>query len=136
MSFIWTLIKTAIFLTLFALFAGILAVGGAYFYFVHDLPKLSTIEDYQPPSVSEVFDRNGQKVGEFWKERRVLIPYEDIPQRIIQAIISSEDDRFFQHSGIDYFGIFRAMVETYYYGSPQAITPFGKMVFNAFQLVP
>ncbi len=68
------------------------------------------IEDYKPLVVSEVFDRHGEKIGEFFREKRMLTPYEKIPPHLVQAFISAEDDQFFQHEGINYLAIFRAFV--------------------------
>jgi penicillin-binding protein 1A len=89
--------------------------GGAIYYlfwtFSKDLPKLDNLKDYNPPVISEVFADDGSKIGEFWTERRILLAQDEIPKIMEQAIISSEDDRFFDHSGIDYFGIMRAMIE-------------------------
>lgn len=82
----------------------------AYFYFSRDLPKMDRIEDYKPPLVSEVFDADGNKIGEFWIECRFLTPIKDIPKKVIEALIATEDERFYQHHGVDPWGIFRAFV--------------------------
>lgn len=87
---------------------GILAI---FHHFSEDLPKLTSLKDYNPPVVSEVFADDGTKVGEFWIERRILLSQQEIPKIVEQAIIAGEDKSFFEHSGIDYFGIFRAMIE-------------------------
>ncbi|OVE81374.1 hypothetical protein BVY03_04100 [bacterium K02(2017)] len=86
---------------------------GGYLYLEvsKTLPNLSTLRDYNPPVISEVFAKDGTKVGEFWIERRIVLSPQEIPKLIEQAIISSEDSSFFEHSGIDYQGIARAMVE-------------------------
>jgi penicillin-binding protein 1A len=92
----------------------ILGLGGVLAIFHHfskDLPKLASLKDYNPPVISEVFADDGTKVGEFWIERRTLLSPQEIPKIVEQAIIAGEDKSFFEHSGIDYFGIFRAMVE-------------------------
>ncbi len=81
----------------------------AVFYSVKkSLPKLVTIKDYEPLMVTQVFDRNNKKIGEFARERRVLVPFEKIPQKLIQAFMAAEDDQFFEHSGINYQSILRA----------------------------
>lgn len=74
------------------------------------LPQILQIKDYQPLLVSYVYDRKGKKIGEFSRERRILVPYERIPEKVIQAFLASEDDQFFEHSGINYFAIIRAML--------------------------
>lgn len=72
------------------------------------LPEIIKIEDYQPLLVSQVYDRNNIKIGEFYRERRVLVPYGDIPKNVIQAFLAAEDDQFFEHNGINFQGLLRA----------------------------
>lgn len=67
-----------------------------------------TLADYKPLLLTEVFDRNQKKIGEFSRERRVLVPYEKIPKVVINAFIAAEDDQFFTHTGVNYLAIFRA----------------------------
>lgn len=96
------------------IFLCLAAVGtGLYFYqkFSSELPKLDSLKDYTPPVISEVFAEDGTKVGEFWIERRIVLSPQEIPKLIEQAIISSEDSTFFEHAGIDYFGILRAAIQ-------------------------
>ncbi|RME93593.1 MAG: PBP1A family penicillin-binding protein, partial [Candidatus Hydrogenedentota bacterium] len=59
---------------------------------------------------SKVFDRNGKLIGEYYTERRSLIPYEKMPQHLIKALIASEDRDFFKHEGINFAAIFRAFL--------------------------
>lgn len=89
----------------------LLAASALYFHFARDLPKVSTITDYKPPVVSEVFADDGMKIGEFWQECRYLVPYDKIPPKVIQAFIASEDERFWDHKGVDFRSILRAFVE-------------------------
>lgn len=104
-------LKWSIILTIFFGLIGILVAGGAYLYVMRDLPELTALKEYHPLGVSEVFDKDNNKVGEFWQERRIVLPYDQIPKMMIWAIISSEDQRFFEHAGIDYWGIFRAILD-------------------------
>ncbi len=90
-------------------------VGFLYAYFAinsfsKDLPKLIKIEDFDPLRVSEVYAKNGKKIGEFFRERRILVKSEEIPQKLKEAFIAAEDASFYEHSGINYFAILRAMV--------------------------
>ena len=99
----------------FSIVAGIIifstaAFLGIYFFFARDLPDIRTIEDYKPPVISEVFADDGEKVGEFWTECRIFLPYEKIPKRVIQAFVDSEDERFWEHKGVDMRSIVRAFV--------------------------
>ncbi|WP_413289330.1 penicillin-binding protein 1A [Bdellovibrio sp. HCB337] len=72
------------------------------------LPQLITVKDYQPVLVTEIFDRNNKKIGELYNERRILVPYDQIPKNLINAFLAAEDDQFFQHKGINYQAILRA----------------------------
>ena len=72
------------------------------------LPEIITVADYKPLLVSPIFDRNGVKVGEFFRERRTLVPYEKLPKHVIQAFLASEDSQFFEHGGINIGAIARA----------------------------
>ncbi|HBF13452.1 MAG TPA: penicillin-binding protein [Deltaproteobacteria bacterium] len=95
----------AFFVFLLISFTGLIA------YYRNDLPKLDTLQDYNPPVVSEVYDKNESKIGEFWTEKRILLKPEELPKVAIQAVVAGEDDRFYDHKGIDYWGIARAMLE-------------------------
>lgn len=98
-------------LTFIVMILGGVGVLGGYFYFAYDLPNIRNIQDYRPPVVSEVFGDNGEKLGEFWIECRFLVPINKIPAKVKNAFIASEDARFFEHHGIDIYGIFRAIWE-------------------------
>jgi penicillin-binding protein 1A len=74
------------------------------------LPEIFKIEDYKPLLVSQVYDRNNKKIGEFFRERRVLVPYSDIPKNVINAFLAAEDDHFFEHNGINFQGLLRAAI--------------------------
>ncbi len=78
--------------------------------FSSSLPNLITAADYEPLLVTEVFDRNQKKIGEFYREKRTLTAYEDFPEKLIQAFISAEDSSFFSHGGLNYIAIIRAMM--------------------------
>lgn len=72
------------------------------------LPEIITVADYKPLLVSPVYDRNGKKVGEFYRERRTLVPYDKMPKHLVNAFLAAEDDQFFDHGGINIGSILRA----------------------------
>lgn len=86
-------------------------VVGAYFYFSYDLPKITSLDDYRPALVTRVNSSDGTCIGEFSIERRYLVGINDIATVMVQAIIAAEDDRFFEHSGINYWSILRAAIK-------------------------
>lgn len=89
----------------------VIAAFSIYHHFSKDLPKLDSLKDYSPPVISEVFSDNGTKIGEYWTEKRLLLQPKELPKVMIQAVIASEDDRFYEHGGIDPLGILRALFE-------------------------
>ncbi|WP_298268882.1 penicillin-binding protein 1A [Geobacter sp.] len=91
--------------------AGLLALSGYLFYLYHSLPRVDRLADYHPPIVSQVFGDDGSLVGEFYLERRVVVPVDKIPRKLIQAFVAAEDSNFYQHKGLDYPGIARAAVK-------------------------
>ena len=74
------------------------------------LPSLTDLQNYEPPVTSRVHAGDGALVAEFAREQRVYVPIEQIPDHVKNAFVAVEDARFFEHSGLDYAGIARAMV--------------------------
>jgi len=94
-----------------------LALGGmfgAYLAIKENLPDVGELEQIKPKIISVVYADDGQPAKEFAAERRIQIPYEKIPETLKQAIIATEDPRFFAHKGIDYRGIMRALKEDFF----------------------
>lgn len=83
--------------------AGIGGLIGGYYYLAKDLPSPGLIrpENYRPPIITQVFADDGTVIAEYASQRRKVLPLEQIPKIVIQAFISTEDKRFFQHEGID-----------------------------------
>ncbi|MCL6620548.1 MAG: PBP1A family penicillin-binding protein [Syntrophobacterales bacterium] len=83
---------------------------GVYVYYFHlqDLPDISSIKEYRPPVVTRIYARDGRQMGEFYAERRIEVPYSRLPRHLILAFVAAEDARFFEHPGVDIFGIIRA----------------------------
>ena len=86
----------------------LLAFLAYFFYLLGALPKVDRLADYRPPILSQVYGADGNLVGEFYLERRTVVPVDKIPRRLIQAFVAAEDSNFYQHKGIDYTGIARA----------------------------
>ena len=98
-------------LTGLMLIAMLLAAAGAFAVYQHlsaALPQINQLSDYRPPIVSTVWSEGGEKIGEFFHERRFVIPLSEIPPQLVQAFIAAEDSRFFEHAGVDPVGIARA----------------------------
>lgn len=95
------------------LFLGLAAAGGILAGLVvalayPNLPSLEVLTDYQPKIPLRVYTAEGALIGEFGEERRLLVSIRDVPEQLKQAILAAEDERFYQHTGIDYLGVARA----------------------------
>lgn len=99
-------------LALTAATASAIAVLGIYYKYSQGLPEIPRVDQYWPPIVSEVYTDDGVLAGEFFNERRKVVPYEQIPKRLVQAFIASEDSSFFDHLGVDFLGTGRAAFKT------------------------
>jgi penicillin-binding protein 1A len=88
------------------------AVGGVaagLAMLARDLPQLSSLEDYDPPTTSRVYDAGGNLVARFYKERRTVVPVERIPPHVKNAFIAAEDADFYQHEGVDWGAVVAAV---------------------------
>lgn len=87
------------------------AVIFVYRFFTVDLPNIETLRDYRPCLATQVFDEEGGIIGSFYIEKRELVPMDQVPVVLRQAIIAAEDANFYHHEGLDFFGILRALVK-------------------------
>lgn len=95
--------------TLFVLAAG--GIAAVIYYFAHDLPRrLELTSSYRPSVISTVYDTRGQPIGEFYHQRRIVVPLQRLPPHVIHAFLGAEDARFFRHHGVDLFAITRAFL--------------------------
>ncbi|HEX2648448.1 MAG TPA: penicillin-binding protein 1A [Burkholderiales bacterium] len=88
--------------------AGLCLLGLVLALAYPNLPPLDVLTDYQPKIPLRVYTAEGSLIGEFGEERRSLISIREVPDQLKQAIISAEDERFYQHTGVDYVGVARA----------------------------
>ncbi len=84
---------------------------GVYFYLSLGLPSISKLINYEPPAVTEVLDWRGETLAYWYKERRFPVPISQMPHYLIQAFVAAEDARFYEHRGIDFWGILRAALK-------------------------
>ena len=101
----WTMI-----LTLLGVLAGVGGIWGIIWHYSKDLPSVKSLATYEPPTVTIVRDADGTVIGQFWEEQRYVTPMEDIPKSVQDAFVAAEDASFWEHAGIDYLGIVRAMI--------------------------
>lgn len=112
-------------------------LAGIYIYLSGNLPKINTLEDYQPATVSHVFSDDGRKIGEFYNERRIVIPLSEMPGHLINAFVAAEDSRFREHPGVDIQSIFRAFIKNFQAGTiTQGGSTITQQVTKSFLLTP
>jgi penicillin-binding protein 1A len=112
-------------------------VTGFYFYISKNLPKINTLKDYRPATVATVFSDDGRKIGEFFRERRIVIPLVEMPEHLKNAFIAAEDSRFREHGGVDFAGILRAFVKNLQAGAiVQGGSTITQQVTKSFFLTP
>lgn len=89
---------------------GVAAVAGLIWHYSKDLPDYSQLQDYEPPVMTRVHAADGALLGEYSKERRLYLPIQAVPKLVINAFLAAEDKNFYEHGGLDYSGMARAMV--------------------------
>ncbi|VTU12779.1 Penicillin-binding protein 1A [Variovorax sp. SRS16] len=100
--------------------ASVLLAGGVAVALVYrNLPDVSALSDYQPKLPLRVFSSDGVLIGEFGEERRELMPIARIPKQMKEAVLAVEDARFYDHGGIDYKGLVRAVLANMKRGKSQ-----------------
>ncbi|MEN0074499.1 MAG: transglycosylase domain-containing protein, partial [Paracraurococcus sp.] len=97
-------------LAMVAIVAGGVAAFGLYRHIAADLPDYRWLADYQPPQMSRIYAADSRLMAELAAERRVFMPIEAIPKLVQAAFVSAEDQRFWEHHGIDPRGILRAVI--------------------------
>ena len=117
---------------------GVGAAAGLFWHFSKDLPDYSQLQDYEPPVMTRVHASDGALVAEYATQRRLYIPIQAVPKRVINAFLSAEDRNFYEHNGLDFGGIVRAgllYVQTYGSGRrPQGASTITQQVAKNFLL--
>jgi len=105
---VWRVART---LLLLGLIGALVSAGLMYavlWHYAQDLPEIFSFADYKPKQVTRIYDRHGNVLAELFDERRSVVPLEEIPEVMRYAIIAAEDAAFYEHKGLDYFGVVRA----------------------------
>ncbi len=98
--------------------SAVAGVVGAYYYVQPGLPAAETIRDIPLQIPLRIYSRDGYLISEIGERRRILVTWDDLPQHVVDAFVAAEDQRFFEHPGIDYRGILRGIVELVTTGDP------------------
>src|SRR5699024_7458944 len=105
MKFIKVVFGSAVWLLIAACLAALLAVAGAAIYFVPGLPDVRQLQEYELRTPLRIYTSDDRLIGEFGDERRTPVNYEEIPPRLVQALLAAEDASFFDHQGVDLKGL-------------------------------
>jgi len=105
----WVAIAGVAVLSLIAVAGFAVAIYAAWLF--HDMPDAGDLVDYRPPTSTRAYAWDGTLIGEFSRERRIYVPYDQMPPHMVQAFMAAEDRNFFQHSGVDAMGLTRAMMK-------------------------
>ena len=86
-------------------------LAGVYLYLSPNLPDVETLRDVRLQTPMRVYTRDGELIGQFGEQKRSPMPFDEIPQQFVEALLAAEDDNFFRHRGIDFMGLLRAVSE-------------------------
>ncbi|MCB9729925.1 MAG: transglycosylase domain-containing protein [Deltaproteobacteria bacterium] len=104
------LLRAVVALGLWLGLLGAAAVVAVYAWYARDLPRLDGFDDLSSAGVTSFTSADGQVVGEWYQERRILIRWDQLPRQLVLAVLAAEDARYFSHSGVDFKGVLRAMI--------------------------
>ncbi|WP_428623333.1 penicillin-binding protein 1A [Sedimenticola sp.] len=102
------LIKFFLWLSLLGSLAGAISVASLYYYLEPTLPPIENLKSVKFQVPLRIFSADNKLIAEFGEMRRIPLVYNAIPERMVQAFLAAEDDRFFEHPGVDYKGLMRA----------------------------
>ena len=83
------------------------------------LPSLEVLTDYRPKVPLRIYSADGKLIGEFGEERRSVVSIREVPKPMVDAILAAEDERYFQHKGVDYMGVARAAIANFTHIGPR-----------------
>ena len=98
------------FLIIFVLIV-VFFIFSTLWYFSAGLPDYKKLSNYQPPISSRVYSENKNLIAEYSLEKRLFIPFDSVPDKVINAFLSAEDKNFFSHPGVDAKGVLRAFLK-------------------------
>ena len=108
-SLILRLFKLGVILTLLGAVCGGLVVGALYLYITPNLPSVASLKDVRYQVPLRIYSADHKLMAEYGEKRRIPLKYKEIPKQVIQAFLGAEDDRFFEHPGVDIQGLLRAL---------------------------
>ncbi|MCK5542351.1 MAG: PBP1A family penicillin-binding protein [Desulfobacterales bacterium] len=134
---LYSVIKWSILVSILGILLCAGTLTGLYFFISKDLPKINSLQDYSPSTVTSVYSDDQRKIGEFYNQRRLVIPLTEMSEQLQNAFVAAEDSRFREHPGVDFFSIFRAMIKNIQAGTiVQGGSTITQQVAKSFFLTP
>ena len=103
------LFKNILILLLSIFLLTVIVIFGILWTFSNNIPDYKFLKNYKPPVSSKLYSGNGELVIDFSSEKRIFIPYNSIPKKVVNSFLSAEDKNFFSHPGVDAKGVLRAI---------------------------
>ena len=116
------------------LFLFVKAVDGNWFGWFGDSPKSELLDKPVQVEASEIYSADGKLIGKFFTENRSLVEFDDISPLLIETLIHTEDERFYDHHGVDYMGILGAFKDALFGNARGASTISQQLVKNLFKI--
>jgi len=110
MKFLFKFLRLSVVWLFTAFSVGVVLLAGVYVYLAPSLPSTDVLKDIQLQTPLRILSRDGALIAEFGEKKRSPLKYQDAPDLLMKAVLAAEDNRFFEHPGVDYQGILRAMV--------------------------
>ena len=104
------ILKTLLLWGLFAAVGAAIAITIAVVIAWRQLPPIDALKDYKPRMAMQIYSADGEMIGEFGEERRKPVNINEVPDHLKKALLAIEDARFYEHDGVDYYGLARAFV--------------------------
>ena len=103
-------LKKIFILSIFLLLLTLSLIIAVLWYYSNDLPDYKFLKNYKPPISSKLYSNDGQLLSEFSSEKRIFVPFNSIPDLVVNSFLSAEDKNFFKHPGVDAKGVLRAII--------------------------
>ena len=106
-----SIIRSLVVVGIFGITLALLGTGAVYFYLKSDLPSVDTLKDVRLQTPMKIWTKDGLLISQYGVKRRIPVTIDEVPQTLINAILATEDSRFYDHDGIDPIGMVRALVQ-------------------------
>jgi penicillin-binding protein 1A len=134
---VWVWLKRTAVTLVVLVVGGAAGMAGLLWYYGRDLPSADLLASYQPPQTTRVVDRRGGLLAEVFTERRTIVPMDRIPRVLILSVLAAEDADFYQHEGLDYPGLVRAVFRALVTGSrPRGTSTITQQLVKLLLLTP